>query len=159
MFSRVNTRVNLANSSNVLRKRAHKDSLFPRPEEIRIPTASITTADCLLLYAESVRPRTCFFVFLWLKISYEQEAFSWDFLEDRMSSVLSVGRFHHPSSVPFSTWFEECLLLFCFVLLNRKWKRKGEWFLVMHIFVVDKFFWMDFFPPVPTERSAQWCID
>lgn len=43
--------MNLANSSNMLHKHAYKDSLFPLTAQILIPTASITTADCLLLYS------------------------------------------------------------------------------------------------------------
>ena len=47
------TWVNLANLSSMLRKHAYKDSLFPLTVQILIPTASITTADCLLLYSLS----------------------------------------------------------------------------------------------------------
>lgn len=115
MFSKVNTRGNSTNSSNVLRKRAHKDSLFPRPEEIRIPTASITAADCLLLYTKGVRPRTRFSMFLWFKV--EQEALSWDWC------CWWWGGFHHP--VDFSAWFEEeCRPLFSFV--ERKMEKEKE---------------------------------
>lgn len=54
MFSKVNSRgANLAGSFSVLRKHAYKDSLFPLTAQILIPAASITTADCLLLYSRS----------------------------------------------------------------------------------------------------------
>lgn len=133
--------VNLANSSNMLHKRAYKDSLFPLTAQTLIPTASITTADCLLLYSVSVAVQvlvsqcscgeskslscsTWILAQFWS--SYERGANAWDFLRTSRGGFWG-GQIPPPWTPPIDclNWLDGSLGL-CFSLVSRVERGRGR---------------------------------